>query len=574
MAKNRIKKQSNRTPARQKYKIEKKVREHNRKMRKIAKKNPKGRKQKLIQVPNICPFKDDILKEVELLKKQKEEERQRLREAAKLEKRQEKENQKSLQFSGGLNTLVSKAQMKGQLYETLTPKLTDTKVYDKNTEQSLKQYYKEFRKVIEAADVVLEVVDARDPLGTRCKQVEEAVNQTHGNKRLVMVLNKADLVPREILDKWLKYLKKQAPVVAFKASIQNQNRNLGQRKFNNSQKGLQGSASVGAELVMSLLGNYCRNKGIKTSITVGVVGLPNVGKSSVINSLKRSRVCNVGASPGITKAAQVVQLDSKIKLLDSPGIVFAAGSDIHASLRNAVKISALSDPISPANAILQRVSKTQLMELYDVTDYNSPEEFYNLKAARTGRFKKGGVPDSIAAARSLLEDWNNGKIPYYTVPPEEPQEQSSYKIVSEIGKEFDIEAIETMETDLLDKIQKESDQIKPFVMESLGPVSAADDQMDEDKPDDTLLSGNINIATKKKSLGEKLNSHRVKNVDSEMLLEGNQKLNQLKKKQFKKEKKDMARKEKLSKQLSAGLESVSLKTQSEDYDFETDFNIN
>lgn len=75
----------------------------------------------------------------------------------------------------------------------------------------------------------------------------------------------------------------------------------------------------------------------------------------------------------ISRSAQVVQLDSKIKLLDSPGIVFAAGNDSQASLRNAVKVSSLADPITPANAILQRVSKQQIMDLYDVTDFNSPE---------------------------------------------------------------------------------------------------------------------------------------------------------------------------------------------------------
>lgn len=52
---------------------------------------------------------------------------------------------------------------------------------------------------------------------------------------------------------------------------------------------------------MSLLGNYCRNQGMKTAITVGVVGLPNVGKSSIINSLNRSKACNVGSTPGVTK---------------------------------------------------------------------------------------------------------------------------------------------------------------------------------------------------------------------------------------------------------------------------------
>lgn len=122
-----------------------------------------------------------------------------------------------------------------------------------------------------------------------------------GNKRLVLVLNKSDLVPREILDKWLKYLRTLAPAVAFKASTQMQSKRLGQKKFSKSEKILQSSSTIGADLLMSLLANYCRNKGIKTLITVGVVGLPNVGKSSIINSLKRSRACNVGATPGVTR---------------------------------------------------------------------------------------------------------------------------------------------------------------------------------------------------------------------------------------------------------------------------------
>ena len=89
---------------------------------------------------------------------------------------------------------------------------------------------------------------------------------------------------------------------------------------------------------MNVLGNYCRNTGVKTSITVGIVGLPNVGKSSIINSLKRSKACQVGAIPGVTKAMQEIQLDKHIKLLDSPGIVMATSSHHSAVLRNSLKV--------------------------------------------------------------------------------------------------------------------------------------------------------------------------------------------------------------------------------------------
>ncbi|CAG9828930.1 unnamed protein product [Diabrotica balteata] len=570
MAKFHLRKKSKRQPARLRYKIEKKVREHNRKLKKENKNNPK-KKREIIQVPNICPFKEDILKEVEALKKQKEEEKLKLKEAAKLERQKQKEESKNEKLTAGLQGLVQNAEIRSKLHEHLTPD-SNVKQHETNNEQSLKQYYKEFKKVIEAADVILEVVDARDPLGTRCKQVEQAVLDTKGNKRLVLVLNKADLVPREILDQWLKYLKKTTPTIAFKASTQNQSKKLGQRKLGKGNKVLQSSNSVGAELLMSLLANYCRNKGIKTSIRVGIVGLPNVGKSSIINSLKRSRACNVGATPGVTRAMQEVQLDSKIKLLDSPGIVFASGSDSSASLRNAVRISALSDPITPANAILQRVTKQQMMEMYDVTEYSSPEEFYSLKAARTGRFKKGGVPDAVAAARGLLEDWNNGKIKYYTVPPEEPQNNVhiSAAIVTEVAKEFDLDSFETMETDILNKIEKESDtKSKAFVLESLGPVDSIEDMEEEA---DELITANTNIVSNKKKQKQR-GVARLKKLDPEMELEGNQKLNQIRKKQFKKEKKDQRRREKVAMQLSSGLENFNLNksNESEDYNFDTDF---
>ncbi|XP_066994987.2 guanine nucleotide-binding protein-like 3 homolog [Anabrus simplex] len=585
MAKLCLKKQSKRIPARKRYKIEKKVREHNRRLRREKKKNPKKGEKKIIQVPNICPFKEDILKDVENYKRKKEEERQKQRESLAQQWAKEKEENKMKELK--LEHVVQNAQTRQTVHDRLQVEPETKKIVKGDKMQA---YYREFKKVLHMADIILEVLDARDPLGTRCKQVEQAVIDSPGNKRLVFVLNKADLVPRENLDRWLKYLRRFFPAVPFKATTQMQNRRLGHKKMAKHlpEKAMKNSTCVGAELLMSLLGNYCRNKDIKTCISVGIVGLPNVGKSSIINSLKRSRACSVGATPGVTRNMQQVQLDSKIKLIDSPGIVFASpeiNSEAAIALKNAVRVEALADPITPANAILQRADKHQLMQLYTLAEYKSPEEFFPMLAKRMGRFKKRGIPDSKVAARTLIEDWNRGRIRYYTVPPEDNTDiHISSEIVQTVAAEFDIAAFEAMETDVLSTLEAENKQNAlptGLLIESTGPV----DMMDTsgDKVDNGVLADNVSVSgienSKKlrvKKDKEKSTKSEAKKTESLMSLEGNQKLNKHKKLEFKKLKKTEARRDREAASLAGVLEQFTLSTgqsssPAEDYDFEVDF---
>lgn len=308
-------------------------------------------------------------------------------------------------------------------------------------DSSIKAYMRELRKVVDNADVLLQVLDARDPLGCRSLETERML--LRAGKKIVLILNKIDLVPKSNVEAWLKYLRHDFPTLAFKASTQSQRTNLSQGALtvNSSAKGgadviTGGSEAIGAGALLQLIKNYSRSLNLKTSIAVGVFGAPNVGKSSLINSLKRARVCSVASTPGHTKVVQSVMLDKSVRLLDCPGIVFSDESVSGAAslglssqeiqirrqsalLRNVVKVELVQDPITPVEAIMARVEPAHLMSVYGLEWFQQgdAQDLLMRIAVQRGRMGRGGKIDIQGTARSVLHDWNVGRIQYYTHPP-------------------------------------------------------------------------------------------------------------------------------------------------------------
>ncbi|XP_070557670.1 guanine nucleotide-binding protein-like 3 homolog [Ptychodera flava] len=597
---------SKRMSCRKKYKIERKVKEHHRKARKDAKKKQNRPKMKKDPgVPNMAPFKEKVLREAEERRLKAEEERQR----------QKQQRQKLKAKKRNLETLAKDAQKKQKEFERKNAFMQEISAkYDAGSgvENSRKAYYKEFRKVVEAADVVLEVLDARDPLGCRCPQVEQAIIASGTNKKVVLVLNKIDLIPRDVTEKWLKHLRNEFPTIAFKASTQTQKQNLSRSKvqLNLAKQDLvESSVCLGADSLLKLLSNYCRSADIKTSITVGVVGFPNVGKSSLINSLKRAKTCVVGGTPGVTKTMQEVQLDKHIKLLDCPGIVMATStSEVSMVLRNCVKIETLEDPVTPVEAIVKRCNKQQLCLYYSIPNFETVNEFLAHLGKKQGKLKKGGIPNVNKAAKTVLKDWNSGKITYYTHPPEQHTLPThiSADVVGELSKAFDISALETDEKEMLEGLSS-TKASNAILFESAGPTEgsvqdvefdSADDgeeeeeseeDMDEDDDDDEEVEnktkdlgsvGTVTIqfqgkpATNKTKLLKELKESKQSNRQA--MLEGNLQLGKELKKSVKKMKKQRRRSDKLATKLSDDLTaamnfSLSGDGADDDYNFGTDY---
>lgn len=349
--------------------------------------------------------------------------------------------------SNKLSALLESAQMEAKTYEGGSNSTDDIMDEDGNSDDEIpieieehdskdssrKAFDKIYKQVVESSDVILYVLDSRDPEGTRSRQVEHTVLASP-DKRLLFVLNKIDLIPSHVLKKWHAHLKLSFPTIPLAASSSAPNA----QTF--IHKGLNQVTTSTA--LLQALKAYAHSSQLKRSVSVGVIGYPNVGKSSVINSLisrhgPAKRVCPVGAQAGVTTSIRQVKVDNKLKVLDSPGIVFPSSEGRNGKnvvdeqsrliLLNALPPKQIDDPIPAVSLLLKRLCKDpelkdRLIATYDIpllmteTVKDMVTDFLVHIARKKGRLLKGGIPDLSAAATAVITDWRDGRLTGWTLP--------------------------------------------------------------------------------------------------------------------------------------------------------------
>ncbi len=256
---------------------------------------------------------------------------------------------------------------------------------------------KKLKEQLSLVDAVIEVLDARLPLSS----CYEDITRLLGQKPRLILLNKADLTVKSELNKFIKHLEEQTgfPVIPTDAK---------------NSKDLKHIVSKAVELSEPRIQAIMAKGLLRRPARVMVVGMPNVGKSSIINKLTRSSKTKIGAKAGVTRQQQWVRINPQLELLDTPGIIPMKQED-----QDRAKKLAFVNSISE-NAYSNEMVAQELLDMLNETQAKTFREYYKLPEEKELTLDNisiernwlltGGSTDRERTAVYILRDFREGKI--------------------------------------------------------------------------------------------------------------------------------------------------------------------
>lgn len=255
------------------------------------------------------------------------------------------------------------------------------------------------KKIIEDSDIILEILDARFPQETRNNKFEEEIKKR--KKKVVYVFNKADLINKTSL----KIPQELTPYVLVSSTLRKGIKDLRDR------------IKVEAKRVNKEKREPSNQvEETNQKVTVGIIGYPNTGKSSLINSLIGKSSAGVGSDAGFTKSLQKIKLSQDIVLIDSPGIIpekeYSPQDREKISLNAKVGARSYSQIKEPDIVVAKLIKDYPkiLEEFYRIDAKGDSEILLEELGKRKGLLKKGGEVNEDATARLVIKDWQTGKI--------------------------------------------------------------------------------------------------------------------------------------------------------------------